>query len=160
LGAHLLFLLAENRIGEFHTELELISSQSESKGKEHENQIKFAIKLERCKMEGSYNKMFSESTKPFPEYYHQFTEKLVQTSRNDIAEALEKVYDELSISHALDILMFKDINSLQQFVEKRGWHVQNDKIKFAAIEEPKREIGASQLIAQNLRYANELERII
>jgi len=160
LGAHLLNLLAENRIGEFHTELELISSHSD-KGKDHENQIKFAIKLERCKMEGSYNKMFSESSKTFPDYYNQFTEKLVQTSRNDIADALEKVYEELTVSHAMDILLFKDANALQVFIGKRGWQLhQGDKIKFAANEEIKREIGAPQLIAQNLRYANELERII
>lgn len=160
LGAHLLYLLAENRIGEFHTELELISSHSESKGKDHEEQIKFAIKLERCKMEGSYNKMSSESSMKFPEYYHQFTEKLMQTSRNDIAESIEKVYDELSISHALNILMFKDTNSLLQFIEKRGWRVEGEKIRFVANEQPKQEIGAPRLIAQNLRYANELERII
>jgi hypothetical protein len=46
-GAYFLFLLAENRIGEFHTELELIN--------DFENTyIKFAVQLETYKMEGWY----------------------------------------------------------------------------------------------------------
>jgi len=154
LGAHLLYLLAENRIGEFHTELELIPSHTDQ-------HIRFAIKLERCKMEGSYNKMLSENTKTFPDYYLQFTEKLVQTSRNDIADSLEKVYNELTVSHALDILMFgKDLSALGTFVSKRGWQYEGEIIKFPRIEDIRREIGAPQLIAQTLKYANELERII
>jgi len=154
LGAHLLFLLAENRIGEFHTELELIAEQTAAP-------IKFAIKLERYKMEGSYNKILLENSNTLTDYLKQFIEKVVQTSRNDIADSVEKVYQELSLAHAHDILMFgKDINGLNEFIEKRGWQVFGDTIKFVANEETAREIGAPQLIAQNLKYANELERII
>jgi len=53
LGLNLMRLLAQNRIAEFHTELELIDSKLI-----HEDlYIKHAVELEQCLMEGSYNKV-------------------------------------------------------------------------------------------------------
>lgn len=47
IGAYFLFLLAENRIGEFHTELEFVHDT--------ENPfIQYAVQLEQSKMEGRY----------------------------------------------------------------------------------------------------------
>jgi hypothetical protein len=45
LGVHLLYLLAENKIAEFHTQLELIP--------DHSNRyVRYAVELEQAKMEG------------------------------------------------------------------------------------------------------------
>ena len=55
LGLNLLRLLAQNRIAEFHTELELIPTELQ-----HANiYIKYPAQLEQHIMEGSYNKVLS-----------------------------------------------------------------------------------------------------
>lgn len=54
LGLNLLFLLAQNRVSEFHTELELLPQEII-----HTNEfIRHSVGLEQCLMEGSYNKIF------------------------------------------------------------------------------------------------------
>ncbi|GFS38080.1 regulatory particle non-ATPase 12A [Actinidia rufa] len=54
LGLNLLRLLVQNRIAEFHTELELLSASS------LENPcIKHAVELEQSFMEGAYNRVLS-----------------------------------------------------------------------------------------------------
>ena len=53
LGLNLLALLAQNRVGEFHTELELLPPDAI-----HNNvYIKYPVALEQYLMEGSYNKV-------------------------------------------------------------------------------------------------------
>ena len=56
LGLNLLFLLSQNRIAEFHTELEVISQEGLSN-----YYIKHPIELEQHVMEGSYNKVRGSS---------------------------------------------------------------------------------------------------
>jgi len=53
LGLNLMRLLAQNRIAEFHTELELI----DPKLIHDDLYIKHAVELEQSLMEGSYNKV-------------------------------------------------------------------------------------------------------
>jgi 26S proteasome regulatory subunit N12 len=55
LGLNLLRLLAQNRIAEFHTELELIPTELQATN----IYIKFPSQLEQHIMEGSYNKILS-----------------------------------------------------------------------------------------------------
>ena len=53
LGLNLLALLAQNRVGEFHTELELLPPEAI-----HNNvYIKYPVALEQSLREGSYNKV-------------------------------------------------------------------------------------------------------
>eukprot|EP01123_Difflugia_compressa_P006843 TRINITY_DN19235_c0_g1_i1.p1 TRINITY_DN19235_c0_g1~~TRINITY_DN19235_c0_g1_i1.p1 ORF type:complete len:289 (-),score=27.36 TRINITY_DN19235_c0_g1_i1:30-812(-) len=155
LGVYLLHLLAENRIGEFHTELELIQ--------DHNNRyIKFSIHLEQYKMEGRYNKMWSAGDNIPVHYYEPFLAKLIETARHDIGNSLETGYQQLTMDEARKLLMFgenkKDV--FQKFVKERGWRVNGDNINFTPEEQPKPSLGALQLITQCLKYAHELERII
>lgn len=54
LGLNLLFLLSQNRVSEFHTELELLPQEII-----HQNEfIRQPLALEQYLMEGSYNKIF------------------------------------------------------------------------------------------------------
>ena len=55
LGLNLLRLLAQVKISEFHVELMGID-----KNDLKNNLIKFAIKIEQCLMEGSYNRIFKD----------------------------------------------------------------------------------------------------
>lgn len=53
LGLNLMRLLAQNRIAEFHTELELVPPRLL-----HEDKfIRHTVEVEQCLMEGSYNKV-------------------------------------------------------------------------------------------------------
>ena len=59
LGLNLLALLAQNRVGEFHTELELLPPDAI-----HNNvYIKYPVALEQYLMEGSYNKVRRRGTR-------------------------------------------------------------------------------------------------
>lgn len=61
LGLNLLFLLAQNRVSEFHTELELLPQEII-----HTNEfIRHSVALEQCLMEGSYNKIFRAKVHTF-----------------------------------------------------------------------------------------------
>jgi hypothetical protein len=76
LGLHLLFLLANNRIAEFHTELEWIPIEVADNP-----YIRFARELEQFFMEGSYHKVLQASQAiPLP-YYASFMDKLAGTVR-------------------------------------------------------------------------------
>mmetsp|Transcript_7473 Transcript_7473/g.13393 ORF Transcript_7473/g.13393 Transcript_7473/m.13393 type:complete len:220 (+) Transcript_7473:67-726(+) len=85
LGLYLLHLLASDRIGEFHTELELIPVD------EHENKyIKQPIELERCLMEGNYDKIL-KAQKDVPDAYSPFfMERLMETVRQKVGASLER----------------------------------------------------------------------
>uniref|UniRef100_A0A6B2LFD0 CSN8/PSMD8/EIF3K domain-containing protein n=1 Tax=Arcella intermedia TaxID=1963864 RepID=A0A6B2LFD0_9EUKA len=154
LGVYLLHLLAENKIGEFHTELELIQ--------DHANRyVNFSIQLEQYKMEGRYNKVWGAGDSIPVYYYEPFVGKLMQTARNDIGDSLEVAYDSMSLQEARKLLMFGDEQrAFQEFVTSRNWRVADNKIIFTPEQPPKQELGALQLIAQSLKYAHELERII
>jgi len=154
LGVYLLHLLAENRIGEFHTELELIQ--------DHNNRyIKFPVQLEQYKMEGRYNKVWGAGDSIPVNYYEPFVGKLMQTARHDIGNSLETSYERLTLDDSRKLLMFgDDIAGFQKFVQERAWRVSDKYINFTPEEQLKPELGAIQLITQSLKYAHELERII
>ena len=76
LGLNLLRLLVQNRIAEFHTELELLSSAA------MENPcIKHAVELEQSFMEGAYNRVLSARQTVPHETYVYFMDLLAKTVR-------------------------------------------------------------------------------
>ncbi|GMN31457.1 hypothetical protein TIFTF001_003265 [Ficus carica] len=76
LGLNLLRLLVQNRIAEFHTELELLSSTA------LENPcIKHAVELEQSFMEGAYNRVLSARQTVPHETYVYFMDLLAKTVR-------------------------------------------------------------------------------
>ncbi|GFS38063.1 regulatory particle non-ATPase 12B [Actinidia rufa] len=76
LGLNLLRLLVQNRIAEFHTELELLSASS------LENPcIKHAVELEQSFMEGAYNCVLSARQTVLHETYVYFMDLLAKTVR-------------------------------------------------------------------------------
>ncbi|KAJ3417308.1 hypothetical protein HDV05_005764 [Chytridiales sp. JEL 0842] len=155
LGLNLLRLLAENRIAEFHTELELIDPEQLSN-----IYIKHPITIEQCLMEGSYNKVWnSRSNVPAPEYLF-FIDILMGTIRNEIASCSEKAYDSLPLGDAATLLYFKTPSEVSAFAAERGWTIQGQKILFATHDNDSQEIPATKVITNTLGYARELERIV
>ena len=92
LGLNLLSLLAQNRVAEFHTEMELLSVE------EHRNiYIKHPISLEQFIMEGSFYKVFLSKGNVPAENYNFFINILIDTIRDEIASCAEKAYTQVSI---------------------------------------------------------------
>jgi 26S proteasome regulatory subunit N12 len=159
LGLSLLRLLVQNRIAEFHTELELLSSTA------LENPcIKHAVELEQSFMEGAYNRVLTARQTAPHETYVYFMDLLAKTVRDEIAGCSEKAYDYLSINDVRQILLYSSDKEVLEFVNKDHpeWEVKNGSVFFHKAKDtaPCKEIPSLQLIKQTLSFARELERIV
>ncbi|XP_068654378.1 26S proteasome non-ATPase regulatory subunit 8 homolog A-like isoform X1 [Aristolochia californica] len=159
LGLNLLRLLVQNRIAEFHTELELLPASA------LENPyIKHAVELEQSFMEGAYNRVLSARQTVPHETYVYFMDLLAKTVRDEIAGCSERAYDYLSVADAKQIMMFSSDQELADYigVEHPEWEIKDGSVIFQKAKEtvPCKEIPSLQLINQTLSYARELERIV
>jgi 26S proteasome regulatory subunit N12 len=157
LGLNLLRLLAQNRIAEFHTELELIPLEQQSS-----EYIQFPLRLEQHIMEGSYNKVLeARQTKGL---YQQegmyFMDMLVDTVREEIAECSEKAYASIATGELQSLLMLQSEGDLQEYAESRGWTLKDGTATFGVTDDKSTQLPATQLISETLSYAKELERIV
>jgi len=159
LGLNLLRLLAQNRIAEFHTELELIPTDLQ-----HSNvYIKYPAQLEQHIMEGSYNKVLSaKSDGLFSQEGMYFMDMLVDTVREEIADCSEKAYASIGAADLQSLLMLASAKELAEFADTRGWSVEGTTVTFSKMETeaPAQKLPSSQLIQETLSYAKELERIV
>lgn len=165
LGLNLLRLLAQNRIAEFHTELELIAPEAQSTNV----YIKYPAQLEQHIMEGSYNKVLSARRDGlFQNEGMYFMDMLVDTVRDEIAECSEKAYTTIAAADLQGLLMLGSPKELQEFAEGRGWSVDGGTVKFASAamdaedgdKAQASKLPSTQLIQETLSYAKELERIV
>ncbi|KAJ8608815.1 hypothetical protein CTAYLR_009349 [Chrysophaeum taylorii] len=158
LGLHLLFLIVENRLAEFHAELELLSEADRAC-----DEVAFAISLEQNLMVGTYNEVL-QAKMPSPEHFSFFMGRLRDTVRETVAECAEVSYDSLSLEAAREMMMFDTSHDLVAFIRNShaDWRVQGDRIFFdAPANQPRgREIPSVRLLTENLAYATELERIV
>eukprot|EP01097_Dermamoeba_algensis_P003715 TRINITY_DN2544_c0_g1_i1.p1 TRINITY_DN2544_c0_g1~~TRINITY_DN2544_c0_g1_i1.p1 ORF type:complete len:272 (-),score=70.56 TRINITY_DN2544_c0_g1_i1:70-885(-) len=155
LGLNLLRLLAQRRLGEFHTELELFSRE----------QLKnvfldFPIRLEQYLMEGSYNKILQNKDDVPAEYYSYFMGVLMDAVRDQIAGCCESAYEQLSVPAALKMLKLSNQQELAEFSKSKSWSIEGNYVKFRKQEEAKAEVPSMQVMMQTLSYAKELERIV
>ncbi|KAI5655308.1 hypothetical protein M9H77_32495 [Catharanthus roseus] len=159
LGLNLLRLLVQNRIAEFHTELELLSPSALDNPC-----IRHAIELEQSFMEGAYNRVLSARQSVPHETYVYFMDLLAKTVRDEIAGCSEKAYDSLSIKDAQQMMLFSSESELLQYIKEDHpeWEVKNGAVIFQKAKESTscKEIPSLQLINQTLSYAKELERIV
>ena len=159
LGLNLLRLLAQNRIAEFHTELELIPPELQASNV----YIKYPAQLEQHIMEGSYNKVLSaKRDNLFASDGMYFLDLLVGTVRDEIADCSEKAYSSISAADLQTLLMFSSREELTDFAAERGWDVDGQSVTFARMEEEPlaAKLPSSKLIQETLSYAKELERIV
>mmetsp|Transcript_4142 Transcript_4142/g.6915 ORF Transcript_4142/g.6915 Transcript_4142/m.6915 type:complete len:273 (-) Transcript_4142:203-1021(-) len=157
LGLNLLRLLAQNRIAEFHTELELLPNELQQSN----IYIKFPAQLEQHIMEGSYNKVLS--AKQDGQYAQEgmyFMDMLVDTVREEIAECSEKAYSDISASELQNLLMLGSEADLSDYADQRGWTIVDGIVTFGGNEEKPLQLPSTQLIQETLAYAKELERIV
>ncbi|XVE90495.1 hypothetical protein DITRI_Ditri20bG0082200 [Diplodiscus trichospermus] len=143
LGLNLLRLLVQNRIAEFHTELELLSASA------LENPcIKHAVELEQSFMEGAYNRVLSARQTAPHETYVYFMDLLAKTVRDEIAGCSEKAYDYLSINDARQMLLFSSDQELLEYIKEVSVsinsHKKNSKaLAYQAYLDPFGSAGAS-----------------
>lgn len=157
LGLNLLRLLVQNRIAEFHTELELLLPEVQDNPC-----IRHVIELEQALMEGAYNRILNARQQVPDPLYLYFTDLLMHTVRDEIAACSEKAYEFLTVTDAKKLLTISGDQEMREYAEKHGWEVRNNCVYFRQEKEkvPRSEIPSMQLIQQTLGYARELERIV
>ena len=130
-GLNLLRLLAENKIAEFHTQLEIIDATTGSVASSEP--VKFAKGLEEWVMEGAYNRVWKAGEGQGVNVYQKFfLDVLMDTiryilfsivgwtdCRNEIATCLERAYPSLPVSDTQILLFFpsQDSQGFKAFAE-------------------------------------------
>jgi len=159
LGLNLMFLLVENRLSEFHAELELLADAEASS-----SFISFPIQLERQLMVGSYDEVLSAHSRIPDPSYGFFMDSLLQTVRDSIADCVEVSYKSMKTKDAMTMMKFESPEQLMEYVQecRDDWIVEGDTLCFQAPPTGSKasDIPSMKLIAQSLSYATEMERII
>jgi len=158
LGLNLLRLLAQNKLAEFHTELELLDAKDINTN----IYIKHPVSLEQYLMEGSYNKVFLARGNVPAESYNFFMNILLDTIRDEIATCAEKAYDTIAFTEAARMLFFDSSKPMKIFATQKGWETTSDNsFVFKQKDHSKLEpINSVDLAQQAIHYARELEMII
>lgn len=159
LGLNLLFLLSQNRVAEFHTELELLPSDQIQSNV----YIRHPLSLEQYLMEGSYNKIFLAKGNVPAASYNFFIDILLNTVRDEIGACMESAYDKISIQDAARMLNLSTEKDIKAFATKKTWNLSKDGyFYFTTTSEKKSEepIPSSELATLAIDYARELEMIV
>jgi 26S proteasome regulatory subunit N12 len=188
-GLYLLLLLSEGDYAGFHTLLETleVAAAQEGKGLEDDQFIQYPIRLEQALMEGSYDRVWSEtkSEKVPSEEFGMFSEVsrpcivmrmaslqriltvcqiLIGTIRKEIASCSERAYPSIPISDAKSLLFLDSEGSVVNFARESGWVVQDGRIYFPQQEDDYQSkdilVTSDQVIENTLGYARELEMIV
>ncbi|KZS02937.1 26S proteasome non-ATPase regulatory subunit 8 [Daphnia magna] len=158
LGLNLLWLLTQNRVAEFHTELELLSPNDIQKNVF----IHYPVSLEQYLMEGCYNKIFHAKNQVPAPSFNYFLDILVDTIRDEIAVCMEKSFDKIHLSEAAKMLSITNINSMKEYGNKREWSLNSGDYYLFQIDVKKCDdsLTALELAKQAIEYARELEMIV
>lgn len=157
LGLNLVRLMAHNRIADFHTELELIGSESRS-----DAYVDYALSLEHCLMAGSFSKIKDARQEVPHTAFAAFVDRLMITVREEIAACCERAYDKLAVNVAAAMLSLKE-DELQNFCDDHEWDIVGNYVMFGKDDVQKVQMGdvpSQELIRRSLEYAKELEQII
>lgn len=159
LGLNLMHLLVDNRLSEFHSELELLSEQEASNPF-----VSFPINLERQLMVGIYDEVLAAGLHVPDPSYQFFMDNLLQTVRDSIADCVEVSYKSMKISDAMTMMKFDTQQDLMAYIEecRDDWIVDGNTLCFQPppVGSKASDIPSMKLISQSLSYATELERIV
>ena len=157
-GLYLMHLLVENRLSEFHSELELLTEQEASSPF-----ISFPVGLERQLMVGIYDEILA--VQPPDALYQFFLDLTVQTVRDSIADCMEVSYKTLTLQQAASIMKLDTTQELLDYIhEARDDWILDDKNNLLtfqpAVSSGAQDIPSMEWIQQSLTYATEMERIV
>lgn len=158
LGLNLLFLLSQNRVAEFHTELELLPVDFIQSN----IYIRHPLSLEQYLMEGSYNKIFLAKGNVPAASYNFFIDILLNTVRDQIGACMESAFDKISVRDAARMLFLTTENETVEFAKRKNWTSKNGYFCFGVPSEKKVEepIPSAELVTLAIDYARELEMIV
>jgi len=157
LGLNLLRLLSANRLSDFHTELELLSTEDMQKN----IYIKHPVQIEQYLMEGSYNKVFLARNNVPAASYRFFMDNLLDTIRDEIASCIEKAYEKISFKESQRMMFFDSPQQMKAYAEERKWKLGNDNVFHFSYEKKADDVIPSLTLAQQaIDYARELEMIV
>jgi len=156
LGLNLLCLLAQNRVAEFHTELERLPAN------EIQNNvyIRHPVSLEQYIMEGSYNKVLLAKGNVPAESYNFFIDILMDTVRNEIASCLEKAYKDISCADGARMLSIP-AGEMAQYAKGRNWEVAGSRLRYRQDNQQEDSgVPSMELANMAITYASEMEQIV
>lgn len=104
LGLNLLYLIVENRLADFHCELETFSSDL----KAHPF-ITFCVLLEQHLVVGSYDEVLIAAANPPSPLYSFFLAFLLETVRLNIGDCIAASYESISLPSIAKLLKFESI---------------------------------------------------
>jgi len=159
MGLHLLYMLANNRIADFHIELERLPSALLLQNAF----ISPVLALENYFMEGRYNKILQAKKSMPSELYSNFMDILVNTAREEIASCMEKSYGKISQKQAALRLGLKPGGSeITNLAARRKWILDQDgNFNYSQLNTRQKEkVPANEIAANTLTYAQELEKIV
>lgn len=158
LGLNLMHLLVENKLAEFHAELEILSPEEAAS-----SFISFPINLERQLMVGSYDEVINAEVNVPHSSYTLFMISLLETVRESIADCLEVSYKTMKPNDAHVMMNLGDI-SIYEYAEacREDWIIDEEELCFqpSDLGFKASDIPNERMIQQNLGYATELERIV
>ena len=156
IGLYLMHLLVENRLSEFHSQLELLTEEEAANPF-----ISFPVGLERQLMVGIYDEILAVTA---PDASYQiFLDLTVQTVRDAIADCMEVSYESLTTTQAAEIMKFDSTQELLEYVQdtRDDWILQGDVLTFQPVASSgAQDIPSMEWIEQSLTYATEMERIV
>lgn len=155
LGLNLLRLLVQNRISDFHVELEKLSPEAHASGV-----VQKVVDIEQALLEGAYKQILEAREHVPDETFGYFMDLLIETIRDEIASSCEAAYDTLSFAGAQKLLMLQSEADMRSFVQKKNWNVTGDTFVFQHKDEGDAAIPSMETIQRMLGYARELERIV
>eukprot|EP00488_Nonionellina_sp_1-RS-2012_P002142 TRINITY_DN3955_c0_g1_i1.p1 TRINITY_DN3955_c0_g1~~TRINITY_DN3955_c0_g1_i1.p1 ORF type:complete len:115 (-),score=18.63 TRINITY_DN3955_c0_g1_i1:109-453(-) len=88
--------------------------------------------IEQFMMEGSYGEIWKSRDHQPDKTYTVLMSKLEQTVRDEIAESLQRIHDEIPLKDALEMLKLNNAQNLQQYIKTKDlkWTVSNDILRF------------------------------
>jgi len=152
-GLHLMHLLVEARLADFHCRVEALSEEDRAS-----RYVALPLQLEGFLMEGGYNKVLAAAASGPSELYAPFLGKLEHTVRDDVADCAAAAYPSLAVPAALKMLKLAGgAPALEAYSQQqgRGWVVEGGTLRFAPAEKAKPVIDAAALMKNVLGYAGE-----
>lgn len=173
IALHLLILLSESNISQFHSELESLPLESLESP-----EVDWVRNVEQGIMEGSYQEVRKLLSQSPSEHFSRWGTLMTESIRSAIADCSESAYESLPLVNLTTLLLLKNVKETERYAGARGWLVKDGRVKF-----PKKDAVVSSaqggemqidgeeldgvlettremLISQTLSYARELETIV
>ncbi|KAK8815363.1 hypothetical protein WA158_003575 [Blastocystis sp. Blastoise] len=154
---YLMSLLSENKLGQFHCEIELLNEKEMN-----DPYISFSLNLEHAISEGNYNKVLSSFDNiPIPSL-RGFVEPLIITVRSEIDDCVHCSYRQMNINTLQHYLYFNTKDELLNYIHEKHpeWVLENDMVIFTKKQEKHATIDTKTSLNNYLYYSMETENIV